>query len=86
MLRGAVKEAGLLALINDHIARRTGNAPLGEHFNARSAPTGHTELLELCQRSIPVNTCRCWWGWATPSPQSPMARAAGAAAAAIGAS
>ena len=54
MLRGAVKEAGLLALINDHIARRTGTAPLGADFNARSAPTGHTELLELCQRSSPV--------------------------------
>ena len=54
MLRGAVKEAGLLALINDHIGRRTGTAPLGANFNARSAPTGHTELLELCQRSIPV--------------------------------
>ena len=54
MLRGAVKEAGLLALINDHIARRTGTAPLGAGFNARTAPTGHTELLELCQRSIPV--------------------------------
>ena len=54
MLRGAVKEAGLLALINEHIGRRTGTAPLGANFNARSAPTGHTELLELCQRSIPV--------------------------------
>jgi glucosylglycerol 3-phosphatase len=54
MLRGAVKEAGLLALINQHIARRTGTAPLGEVFNARSAPADHAQLLELCQRSIPV--------------------------------
>ena len=54
MLRGAVKEAGLLALINQHIARRTGTAPLGEDFNARSAPADHAQLLELCQRSIPI--------------------------------
>ena len=54
MLRGAVKEAGLLALINQHIASRTGTAPLGEAFNARSAPADHAQLLELCQRSIPV--------------------------------
>ena len=54
MLRGAVKEAGLLALINEHIARRTGTAPLGADFNARSAPADHGQLLELCQRNIPV--------------------------------
>ena len=54
MLRGAVKEAGLLALINEHIARRPGTAPLGEGFNARSAPADHDQLLELCQRNIPV--------------------------------
>ena len=54
MLRGAVKEAGLLALINQHIAKRTGTAPLGEDFNARSAPADHAQLLELCQRNIPI--------------------------------
>ena len=54
MLRGAVKEAGLLALINQHIAKRTGTAPLGEDFNARSAPADHAQLLELCQRRIPI--------------------------------
>ncbi len=53
MLRGAIKEAGLLVLINRHIAARTGTAPLGDRFNVRTAPHDHGELLSLCERAIP---------------------------------
>ncbi len=47
MLRGGVKEAGVLALLNRYYYQRTGNYPLGEEFNARQAPSSHEELLAL---------------------------------------
>ncbi len=52
MLRGAVKEAGLLVLINQHIARRTGHAPLGDDFNVRTAPRSAAGLLALAKDAI----------------------------------
>ena len=53
MLRGSIKEVGLLVLINRHIAARTGTAPLGDHFNVRTAPHDHNSLIELCKERIP---------------------------------
>lgn len=53
MLQGAVKEAGLLVLVNEHIRRRTGQAPLGDHFNVRSAPRELEALTALCVERIP---------------------------------
>ncbi|EDY39630.1 glucosylglycerol 3-phosphatase [Cyanobium sp. PCC 7001] len=53
MLRGALKEVGLLVLINQAIARRTGSAPLGADFNVRTAPHDHPSLLELARSAIP---------------------------------
>ncbi|MBE9112719.1 glucosylglycerol 3-phosphatase [Nodosilinea sp. LEGE 07298] len=47
MLRGAIKEAGVLALLNRYYAARTGNYPLGEGFSVRQAPHSHSELLDL---------------------------------------
>lgn len=47
MLRGAIKEAGVLALLNRYYAQRTGTYPLGEDFSVRTAPHDHEELLEL---------------------------------------
>jgi glucosylglycerol 3-phosphatase len=47
MLRGAIKEAGLLALLNRYYHQRTGEYPLGEGFNVRQAPRVHADLLEL---------------------------------------
>lgn len=47
MLRGAIKEAGVLALLNRYYADRTGSYPLGEDFSVRQAPHSHGELLEL---------------------------------------
>jgi glucosylglycerol 3-phosphatase len=47
MLRGAIKEAGVLALLNRYYAARTGNYPLGEDFSVRQAPHSHSELLDL---------------------------------------
>jgi len=53
MLRGAIKEAGLLVLINRHIARHHGVHPLGEAFNVRTAPRSHQDLLALAEARIP---------------------------------
>ena len=52
MLRGSIKEVGLLVLINRHIADRTGTAPLGDDFNVRTAPHDHDSLIELCKQRI----------------------------------
>ena len=59
MLRGAVKEAGVLAILNRYYFQRTGHYPLGPDFNARQAPSRHEELLELVKthfdpRHMPV--------------------------------
>jgi glucosylglycerol 3-phosphatase len=54
MLRGAIKEAGLLVLINEHIARHHGGHPLGADFHVRNAPRQLSALLELATREIPA--------------------------------
>ena len=48
MLTGAIKEAGLIVLINKYIQRRFGKAPLGEDFNLRNAPREIKDLQSLC--------------------------------------
>jgi glucosylglycerol 3-phosphatase len=47
MLRGAIKEAGVLVILNHYYYQRTGNHPLGENFNSRKAPREKQELLNL---------------------------------------
>ena len=54
MLTGSLKEAGLLVLLNQHIARRWGEAPFGESFNVRTAPHDHAGLMALVQRCVPI--------------------------------
>jgi glucosylglycerol 3-phosphatase len=54
MLRGAIKEAGLLVLINEHIARHHGWHPLGADFHVRNAPRELSALLELATGRIPA--------------------------------
>lgn len=49
MLRGGIKEAGVLALLNRYYANQTGSYPLGSDFNVRQAPQTHQELLDLVQ-------------------------------------
>lgn len=49
MLRGAIKEVGVLVLLNHYYARHTGRHPLGEGFNARAAPHDLEALLDLAQ-------------------------------------
>ena len=54
MLTGSLKEAGLLVLINQHIARRHGVFPLGEDFNVRTAPRDLGALLQLARERVPM--------------------------------
>ncbi|KFF48419.1 glucosylglycerolphosphate phosphatase [Gammaproteobacteria bacterium MFB021] len=49
MLRGAVKEGGVLAILNRYYQARTGVAPLGETFDARQAPREPQALLALAR-------------------------------------
>jgi glucosylglycerol 3-phosphatase len=49
MLRGAVKEVGVLVILNRYYHRHTGHYPLGETFNAREAPRDHAALLQLAR-------------------------------------
>jgi len=47
MLQGAVKEVGVLVLLNQYYHQHHGHYPLGETFNARQAPRDQTTLLQL---------------------------------------
>lgn len=47
MLKGAIKEVGVLVILNHYYRRHTGEYPLGEHFNAREAPRDSQALLQL---------------------------------------
>lgn len=47
MLSGAIKEVGLLVLLNHYYFEQTGEYPLGADFNPRLAPHGQAELLKL---------------------------------------
>ncbi|MEO1521385.1 MAG: glucosylglycerol 3-phosphatase [Cyanobacteria bacterium J06633_2] len=47
MLRGAVKEAGVVAILNRYYYERTGRYPLGADFSARRAPQSLEALLNL---------------------------------------
>ena len=47
MLRGAIKEVGVLVILNHYYYLHTGKYPLGSDFNARQAPHNKQELIAL---------------------------------------
>ena len=53
IIKGAIKEAGLLLLLNKYISNKTGVYPFGENFNVRNAPKTLNKLIDLCKRKIP---------------------------------
>ena len=53
IIKGAIKEAGLLFLLNKYIANKTGVYPFGKNFNVRNAPKTHAQLIKLCRDEIP---------------------------------
>ena len=53
IINGAIKEAGLLLLLNKYILNKTGVYPFGSNFNVRNAPKTLNELVNLCIEKIP---------------------------------
>ena len=53
IIKGAIKEAGLLFLLNKYISKKTGIYPFGENFNVRNAPKTIKKLINLCRDKIP---------------------------------
>ena len=51
-MNGALKEAGLLVLLNRFISKKTGKSPFGNKFNVRNAPKSINELVLLCKELI----------------------------------
>lgn len=49
MLKGAVKEAGVLYLLNYYYHLRTGEYPLGEYFSPRQVSFNQNDLLDLIE-------------------------------------
>ncbi|MEM8610508.1 MAG: glucosylglycerol 3-phosphatase [Cyanobacteria bacterium P01_H01_bin.105] len=55
MLRGAIKEAGVLALLNRYYFEKTGTHPLGIGFNARQAPRTMEDMLAMVKQDFDPN-------------------------------
>ena len=52
MVRGAIKEVGVMVLLNHYFFIETGKHPLGAEFNARTAPHDREALLALAEQSF----------------------------------
>jgi glucosylglycerol 3-phosphatase len=49
MLRGAIKEVGVLVILNHYYYLQTGQYPLDKDFNAREAPNKQQDLVQLAK-------------------------------------
>ncbi len=52
IINGALKEAGLLVLINESIKIKSGTRPFGDDFNVRNAPKTIDGLISLCKEKV----------------------------------
>ncbi|WP_320664263.1 glucosylglycerol 3-phosphatase [Prochlorococcus sp. MIT 1223] len=52
IINGAVKESGLLVLLNQYIFNKSGRYPFGSSFNVREAPKSEEDLINLCLNRI----------------------------------
>ena len=52
LIKGAVKDSGVLFLLNKFIEDKTGKAPFGSNFNFRNSPNSITEKIDLCKKTI----------------------------------
>ena len=53
LLKGAVKDSGVLVLLNNFIGNKTGRKPFGQNFNFRDSPKTITEKIAFCKKYIP---------------------------------
>ncbi len=56
LVKGAIKEAGVLTILNKYIESLTGVSPLGSSFTARAAPKSIPKILELIKDKIPLDS------------------------------
>ncbi len=54
LIKGAVKDSGVLFLLNKFIKFKTGKAPFGNNFNFRNCPKSVREKIDLCKKSIQI--------------------------------
>ena len=52
LIKGAVKDSGVLFLLNKFIYYKTGKAPFGKNFNFRDSPKSLKEKIDLCKNNI----------------------------------
>ena len=52
LIKGAVKDSGVLFLLNKFIENKIGKAPFGRNFNFRNSPKSIKEKIDLCKRTI----------------------------------
>ena len=52
LVRGAVKDAGVLCLLNKYIGKKTGVMPFGKEFNFRNVPESTEEKISFCKKYI----------------------------------
>ena len=55
LIKGAVKDAGVLFLLNKFIKDKTGKAPFGSNFNFRNSPKSIKEKIDLCKKTIHIS-------------------------------
>ena len=52
LLRGAVKDSGVLFLLNNFIGKKTGIKPFGDNFNFRDSPKSLKDKIAFCKKFI----------------------------------
>ena len=52
LIKGAVKDSGVLFLLNKYIEGKTGKSPFGRNFNFRNSPKSIQEKIDLCKKRI----------------------------------
>tara|TARA_Y100000766_G_scaffold267293_1_gene262370 strand:- start:41 stop:1261 length:1221 start_codon:yes stop_codon:yes gene_type:complete len=55
LIKGSVKDSGVLFLLNKYIEKKTGEAPFGSKFNFRNSPKSINEKIDLCKKFIQVD-------------------------------
>ena len=52
LLKGAVKDSGVLFLLNNFIGKKTGRKPFGQNFNFRDSPKTLKDKVAFCKKHI----------------------------------
>ena len=55
LIKGALKDSGVLFLLNKFIEHKTGEAPFGRNFNFKNSPKSIKENIDLCKKNIKLD-------------------------------